>query len=224
MRCWADPAEVCCRVCWSTACQSRWSNTSSSGAVGVLSFHQPVLPPHPLPFPEIHPALHKHPYRACCFQLLIAKIENPKCFGFPYKTDFFFLCSVFWVVLSAPVSGKLVLGKACGFVLFCFWLGSYNYMSKTTSSGFPTPYIIDHSGFLLKIGIYCVCRGTAKHQSQAAVDALMAPFSPFVSCYWIIAEVIIQSCLSLRMFKFSCTNVAPASPKDCPVPERCLWE
>lgn len=34
------------------------------------SFHQPVLPPHPLPFPEIHPALHKHPYRALLLSAL----------------------------------------------------------------------------------------------------------------------------------------------------------
>lgn len=135
------------------------------------------------------------------------------------------MCSVFWVVFSAPVSGKLVLGKAGGLVWLCFWLGSHNYVYKTTTSGLPTPYIIGHSGFLWKIPIYCVCvcsycKASVSNSSWCSDGSLL----PFISCYWIIAEVIIQSCLSLYGFKFLCTSVAPASPKDFPASKRCLWE
>lgn len=96
-------------------------------------------------------------------------------------------------------------------------------MYKTVSSGLPTPHIIDHSGFLLKIGIYCVCRGPAKHQSQTAAGALMAPSPPHLLL--LDHSRSYYSELPFTPYvKFSCTNVAPASSKDCPVPERCLWE
>lgn len=72
------------------------------------------------------------------------------------QISLFFLCSEL-SSLPAPVSDKLVLGKAGGLVLFCFGLGSHNYMYKAITGGLPTPYIIDHSGFLLKIPIYFVC-------------------------------------------------------------------
>lgn len=74
-------------------------------------------------------------------------------------------------------------------------------MYKTTSSGLPTPYRIDHSGLLLKIGIYCVClcRSNAKHQSQTAVDALMASFSPS-------SPVTLQKLLFRVAFHFMCLN------------------